>query len=102
MGTFYDNTDAPFGSFRSVGLSTRIETDLTSASANLGVLEPGEFVVTVNDTAGTANNRLYVCTVSGSTKTLVDVAAEAAASSVGPTALDDELGPITFTAFMQG
>jgi len=102
MGSFYDNTDAPHGAFRAVGLSTTIETDLISATLNIGRLEPGELVATVNDTAGAANNRLYVCTMSGSTKTLVDVAAAAVAGSIGVDALDDALGPITMTAFMQG
>lgn len=62
----------PYGSFRRLGLGTRAYDDIASASTNEAHLDPGELIVVINDTAGSAaNNRLYL--VTDTSKTLKDV-----------------------------
>lgn len=61
----------PYGSFRRLGLGTRAYSNLASAASDEGTLDVGELLVVVNDTAGSANNRLYL--VSDTNKTIIDV-----------------------------
>lgn len=75
-GGLYVNTNkfgsGPYGTFRRLGLGTRSYTSVSDATSKNYELDPGELIVIVNDSAGSAaNNRVYL--VSDSNKTLVDV-----------------------------
>ena len=71
-GSDMDFGSGPYGTFRRLGLGTRAYDDVASAVTNQAHLDPGELIVVINDTAGSAaNNRLYL--VSDSSKTLKDV-----------------------------
>ena len=75
-GGMYLNTESygsgPYGSFRRLGLGTRAYDNIGEASNDASNLDPGELLVVINDTAGSAaNNRVYL--VSDTNKNLVDV-----------------------------
>lgn len=62
----------PYGNFRRAGLGTRPYTTVAAAALDSAALDPGELIVVINDTGGTAaNNRVYL--VSDDNKHLIDV-----------------------------
>jgi len=74
----------PYGYFRRMGLGTRAYTAIDRAEVDHEHLDPGELIVVINNTAGSANNRVYL--VSDQDKKLVDVS-EPYERSVSNTAL---------------
>lgn len=75
-GGVYVNTEkfgsGPYGTFRRVGIGTRSYTNISEAVSRKYELDPGELIVVVNDSAGSAaNNRVYL--VTDSAKNLLDL-----------------------------
>lgn len=81
-----NNPSGPYGNFTREGIASRRERSLTSAVANVGTLEPGEFIVIHSDTAGSANNRAYM--VTGSNKQIIDIG-NPGANSVSTSSIAD-------------
>lgn len=99
-GSFYDNTYAPFGTYRRLGVGTRAEGSLVSATANIGRMDPGELIVTINDTAGASNNRAYVVSVSGGAKKFVDIGTPGT-GTVAVNELNNATRALLWLSFMQ-
>lgn len=101
IGNFYSwsGATAPFGNFRRMGIGVRQEYNLAHAQANIGRMEAGELIVTVNGTAGASNNRLYMISETGGVKSFVDVGTPTPTSVTMDTIADDAAA-IIWAAFM--